>query len=152
MLRLLLCTSLIAPVMFMTIKSSDASTLFSFDHWEEDVEPAIKQLESCEPTEMSIFFHDLLITAHSAEYVIDGISTAQSCPDVTFEIVRLIPEVAEPEDLSISLKHAEELQDYINIVGYEAAITETRIKRPNDVRYGDRSAILKISVGDSPRA
>lgn len=144
MFKLLLVSTVMAPVAFISFWNSDAPTMPETE-WGTYVEPAVEKLSECQNADMSIYFHDIYITTHSAEYIFDGVRALSACQNVEFEIIPLMAETGNQKERALSLRQAGELQEYMRVAGFEAKISPLRVDSAGSPDSG-RAALLRIST------
>ncbi len=156
MLRLLFCTAAIVPIAIIPWMTSEADTLpvqvEDATYAELVTDPNLDALSACEMGELPVFFHDALVTTHSAEFIADGLRSAEGCGNVEVTIIPILPEYADEDDLENSVERTTELAAYIQAA---AEVTDTTIaieivNQPvkddiSTLYINGRAAILRIT-------
>ena len=154
MLRLLFCTAAIIPIAILPWATEEADAIeadvVDASYAELVRDPSIAALSQCESGELPIFFHDELVTTHSAEFIHEGLEATQDCGAVTVEIVPVLPVHAETEDLAESLQRTAELREIVRLSGMEAVVSpEPQRPEGSSLYLNGRAAILRIEP-DTP--
>lgn len=155
MLRLLFCTVAIAPIAILpwVTQEADAIEADAVDSSYAELvrDPSIDALSQCEEGRLPIFFHDELVTMHSAEFIHEGLAAVESCGDITVEIIPVLPAHAESEDIAESLHRTAELQELVRLSGAKAVVAdEPRRPEGSSLYLNGRAAILRIEPQQSP--
>ncbi|MEM7729282.1 MAG: hypothetical protein AAF311_08405 [Pseudomonadota bacterium] len=159
MLRLLFCTVAIVPIAIIPWMTSQADTVEPIaadaTYAELVTDPNIDALSECDTGELPVFFQDGLISAHSAEFIVDGLQAADGCGEVDVTIVPVLPEDADTSDVVKSMRRTAELSDYVESaadVGDFAVeletIAEPREEEISTLYMNGRAAILRIDPQD----
>jgi len=157
MLKLLLCSAIIAPCLILPFTQSSAESpivepeVNSFEV--AYVEPELTSLESCENAELDVFFYDNYITTHSAEYVAEGVKLSQDCKNVSYIITPIVSESSRADAEDILHVQADELALILEAHGVTPKIAEADTQTEFDALSANgRTATLKIVFEDGDSA
>lgn len=115
MIKLIPVALATVPVIAFTVTSNSYGGDLYQTGEPETVEPEIASLQSCESTDVALYFHNELIEMHTAEFLGEVIQTASECGDF---LVRITPISEYNEDMTIrnyerALNNVEETQAYL---------------------------------------
>ena len=156
MLRLLFCSAALLPIAIVPWMNSDAGTIATATSGNHDQPsyaeairaPAIDALEACEASDLPVFFHDGLVTSHSAEYIQRGLQTAAECGGYDMTIVPVLPEEADGDERAESIARTAELRELVRLSDETGAdLTVAKTMESDDVPtlyINGRSAFLRI--------
>ncbi|GLQ21162.1 hypothetical protein ACFFUB_06630 [Algimonas porphyrae] len=155
MLRLLFCTAAILPIAIIPWMTSEAETLDPVmgeaSYTELVTDPNLDALNDCRVGELPVFFHDALITTHSAEAINAGMKSAEACGDVTVTVIPVLPAYADSQDLNQSDRRTTELVAYVDAAAktVNASMDIEIVDRPveddiSTLYINGRAAILRI--------
>lgn len=159
MLRLLFCSAALLPIAIIPWVNSGADTVdaiatsgFEQPSYAEAVRaPAIEALADCETSDLPVFFHDGLVTSHSAEYIQRGLRKAAACGDYDVTIVPVLPEDADGAERSLSVERTAELRELVRLsdeTGADLSIGKTIEADEVPTLYiNGRTAFLRIEPG-----
>lgn len=150
MLRLLFCTASIVPIAFipwMTTKAKPVPAVETSYYDTADLE----LLSQCAADDIPVFFHDNLITSHSADDINTSLIAASDCGDMTVTVVPVLPDYADDRDLALADRRATQLLAHVDQVA-EQTNTDMRLEIVNPPLREDistlyingRAAILRI--------
>ncbi|WP_298915978.1 hypothetical protein [uncultured Algimonas sp.] len=160
MLRLLFCTAAILPIGIIPWVSTKADTVEmeapEASYAELVKAPNIDALSNCETGELPVFFHDSLVTTHSAEFILDGLEAAEDCGDVDVTIIPVLPEGANAADMSQSVQRTAELSEYVEAAAdagtFDVALDIAKAPTEEEIStlyINGRAAILRIDPESS---
>lgn len=149
MLRLLLCTAAFVPVAILPWFSNEAEaiddTSIAPNYVSTITDPQLSALRNCETGELPIFFHDDLITTHSAEFIDSGLAAVENCGAVEVTIIPVLPEQSDGGDIAQSVVRMAELSEVIRVSGQQSHISNDIIEDEVTTLYiNGRAAILRI--------
>lgn len=155
MLRLLFSTVAIVPIAIIPWMTSEAETLpfeASGETYQEQIlDPNLQALSDCREGELPIFFHDTLVTMHTAEYIEKAIKITQACDEAEVTIIPVLPEYADASDIGQSVLRTAELAEFIDVAAnmtnldVEIDIASDPVEEDNSTLYvNGRAAILRI--------
>lgn len=147
MFKLLLCTACMAPAILIPLTTTGkvnlTSTNVEFDT--AYVDPEIRKIESCEAADLEIFFHDDIITSHSADFLGESLMLASDCGDVKVSIQPILETNANSDDEVLLSARVNELTSILAAYGSKAEILEaTQAEEPSAMTLNGRAAIVKI--------
>ncbi|MGJ8562304.1 MAG: hypothetical protein ACSHXY_02020 [Alphaproteobacteria bacterium] len=150
MLKLLLVSATLMPILTLPLWQAKASASGNTSAQAETVERVSENIDTCQDADVSIYFHDLAVTTHSAKYIFESVSSASTCPSVEFEIIPLIPKGADDDEIKMSMDQAKELQQYMALTGYAADISAT-VNEESNSDDSWRAAILRIKTASAKK-
>lgn len=148
MFKLLLVSAAVLPFAILPLLQSSAVASNTTPVQVERVEAASHNIDSCQDAEVSVYFHDMSITTHSAKYIFDSITQLKACPTVEFEIVPLIPQTADRDEIEMSMAQAKELQAYMSLAGYNVPILDGSLEADQAGDENWRAALLRVKTFD----
>lgn len=157
MLKLLLCSALLAPCFIMSFSASSVESRgvtynkISFD--EAYLEPELDRLDNCQSAELDVFFHENYITTHSAEYIAEGIELSNTCENARYVITPIVPASSQIDASDILNIQSDELSLVLKAHGITPVIAEPHVQTEfNSLSANGRTATLKIVIGEGDSA
>ncbi len=161
MLRFLFCLIFIAPVFFIPSlvdsQYADASIGIEEDTYGVFTESKIAALKSCEPESVHIYFSDVYVETHSAEFLHAAVDAASACKDTTVHIVGLEFENMTEGELALAKLQVNEVAEFLKAYETDAKVQHSSREAELDTRAANgRSVIVEFdfnrSLGDSGSA
>lgn len=114
MLKLLLCSALMAPVFVLAFTSTSGASLLKSDGIIADptfVDSQLTNLQNCQPATLDVFFHEGYVTLHSAELIAEGVHATKFCTGAKYVITPIATRnetdteiIAQTTELSLMLE------------------------------------------------
>jgi hypothetical protein len=156
MLRLIFCIFAILPVGVIPWVSTSANVEINkvrklSNVQQMDILPP-RQLTECEAAQLPVFFHDDLITTHSADAIAASLNSTLSCDKLQAEIIPIVPMDAKPKDYEMMYRRLSELNAYMDAASEQknmTVIVKTSSQPVQDdvstLYMNGRAAILRFS-------
>ena len=152
MLKLLLCSAVLAPCVILPFTGSSdalgASTKISFE--DAYISPELAKVKSCEAAEFDVYFHDALIELHSADYLARAVSLASKCGAASYTIKPVIAVTSDDDAFKTLQSQTNELLAILKAHNVSAKVSAPQFQPKFDsLTMNGRSLILKIDVNSN---
>lgn len=131
MLRFLFCTVFIAPIFFLPGLIGDQDAVASIeiqeDTYDAFTDAKLSALDECEAETIPVYFKDVYVETHSAEFLHSAVDTAAACGGATVRVVGLEFEGMSETELELSDLQVEEVTEFLG--AYDADINITKASR-----------------------
>ncbi|MDB2438305.1 hypothetical protein N9W89_06280 [Hellea sp.] len=156
MLKLLFCSTLMVPFIYLQAFKSDDAPIIEANtpSYQDFVETKLENFEQCQDTNITLYFHDTYLTSHSAEYLGESIKTAAPCDYDAATIITRIPENASNETRAMLKEQSEELMAFVKAYDTPYDIDQKVVEIEVDTSYlnGGTSFVSFSSTNEETRS
>lgn len=146
MLRFLFCLVFIAPIFFVPSllgnQDAVASIEIEEDTYDAFTDAKLTALDACEAETIPVYFSDIFVETHSAEFLHSAVDAASDCGNATARIVGLKFDTMNDVELELSEQQVEEVAEFLNAYEVNLNIEQAAREIELDTRAVNGRAVI----------